>query len=198
MKIVLITLALFIFGGCTVTKPHVLSYRIAPLLNQEEIVNSSCKEKSLKISQVFTSRGLKSKKMYYAESGYKEFKYTESGWSNTPNKAIGKSLLASIRASGLFANVSSASSRSKSDLYLETTVEEFIQFYDMEKKRSHVEVRFSFSLINLQDNTIVDSKVVNRTIETDTLNAEGGVTALNQALTEVLSETNEWLSKACK
>jgi len=198
MKIVLITLALFILTGCTVTKPHVLSYRIAPLLNQEEIANSSCKEKSLKVSQVFTSRGLKSKKMHYVETNYKEFNYTESGWSNTPNKAISKNLLASIRASGLFSSVNSASSRSKSDLYLETTVEEFLQFYNIENKSSHVEVRLSFSLINLKDNSIVDSKVISRTIKTDTLNAEGGVVALNKALTEVLSETNEWLSKVCK
>jgi len=199
MKIVLmISLTLLIFTGCTVTKPHVSSYRIAPVLGEEKNEVGTCKDNSLKIAQVFTSKGLMSKKMHYVETGYKEFIYTESDWSNAPNKAISKSLLASIRESGLFLNVNSANSRSKSDLYLETNVEEFVQFYDMEESSSHVEVKLSFTLVNLKNNKILDSKVISENITTDALNAEAGVEALNSAFAKVLKETNLWLSKACK
>ena len=198
MKITLIGILVVFLTGCTVTKPHVLSYRIAPTVSEMKSNEGSCKANSLKVSQAFTSKGLMSKKMHYVETGYKEFTYTESGWSNPPNKAISKSLLASVRGSGLFLSVNSANSRSKSDLYLETTVEEFLQFYNMEDKTSYVEVKFSFTLVDLKNNKIVDSKVISQNITTESLNAEAGVVALNEALSQVLKQTNIWLHKACK
>ena len=198
MKTVLIVILFYILTGCTITKPHVVEYRIAPNISTQEVEAKSCQDNSLKIAQVFTQKRLMSRRMRYVQDGYKEFSYTESGWSNTPNKAISANLLKSIRTSNIFTSVNSANSRSRSDFLLETNVEQFLQFYAKKGTRSYVEVTLSFTLVNLQNSSVVDSVVISEKAETTSLDARGGVLALNKAFTQALEKTNTWLSKVCK
>ena len=197
MKIIWIALSMFMVG-CTVTKPHVTEYTLSPNVKNQEQKAHSCKTKSLKVGQVFSSNSLMTQKMKYIEVEYRESAFTQSKWARTPNRAISDELVKSIRNSTLFANVSSFKSRAKSDLVLETNVEKFMQYFDEDGEKSYVEVVVTMNLLNAKDSKIVSSFTSSISVDTLSADAKGGVVALNSALSQVLLQTNEWLAKVCK
>jgi len=197
IKIFLLTVSI-LFSGCTVITPSKSEYIITPTITVEKADESSCKEQTIKIAQAFSDTSLMSKKMKYTYDEQQEFTYSESIWSRAPSRAISSVLLASIRDSELFKSVNSYKSRSRSDLILETNIEEFIQHYNDENRESFVKVVISFSLINSKTSKTIDNKTIMVEIEAESLNAQGGVKALNKALSEILQKNNKWLRSICK
>jgi len=194
----LITIILFVFGGCTVTKPYVHEYIIAPKLESQMSSSKSCKVKSLKVAKVFSPSTLKSEQMRYIKGEYQEFSFTESKWAVTPNNAFNLELIKALRASKLFANVSSFKSRSRSDLLLEANLEEFMQFFSQDDKESHVRIAVSYNLIDTHTNKTLGTTLIAKELDVKSTNALGGVDALNSALADLLRDTELWLSEECK
>ncbi|MDF1878899.1 membrane integrity-associated transporter subunit PqiC [Sulfurimonas sp. SAG-AH-194-C20] len=197
MKIVWIVLAIFLVG-CTTTQPHVSKYNLEPKIQKQEYVSTSCKEKSLKVGQVFSSNSLMSQKMNYVQGKYEESSFTQSEWARTPNRAISDALVKSVRASELFANSSTFKSRAKTDLLLETHLETFMQYFEKEAEQSSVVVVMTLNLLNTKDSKSISHATFNVEIETLSADAKGGVVALNNVLSKVLLKTNSWLDGVCK
>jgi len=198
MKIILITLVALLLGGCTVTTPSKSEYRIAPLMEITSISESSCSDKSLKVSQAFSQSSLMNTKMKYTLDEEQELTYSESAWSRSPTRAITAALLTSVRATNLFKIVNNYKSRSRSNLILETNIEEFIQHYENDSTKSFVKIVISFSLVNAKTSKTIDNNTIIVELDSDSLNAQGGAAALNRALSEVLNKNNEWLGSVCK
>lgn len=197
MKILVVMLTLLL-AGCTLKTPIVSEYRISIPVEKTTNVISSCKEKSLKVGRAFSSSSLMSNKMNYIENNNTEFTYTESEWSRSPAAAITSQLLSSVRATKLFQNVSNYKSRSRSDLVLETNIEEFIQYYRDNNTKSYVKIRLALSLVDTRRSKTISSTIISKELQTETLNAAGGVKALSKVLSEALKENNQWLSGVCK
>jgi len=198
MKQIFLIVGFLFLTGCSVTTPYVTEYRIDPKVAVAEKKDSLCRDKTVKISQIFTSDLLMSKNMNYAGSGYDIHQYTESEWANTPSRAISAALIKSVREAAIFANVSSQRSRSRADLILETNVDTFMQYYTKDNSSSSVVVNFSFTLIDFKSGKVVASKMIQKEQKVDSVDAKGGVDALNNALSEVLYETNSWLKSSCR
>ena len=198
MKIILIALVALFLGGCTITTPSKSEYRIAPVMEITSVNESSCSDKSLKVSQAFSQSSLMNTKMKYTLNGEQEFTYSESAWSRSPTRAITAALLTSVRATDLFKTVNSYKSRSRSNFILETNIEEFIQHYEENSTKSFVKIVISFSLVNSKTSKTIDSQTIIVELDSDSLNAQGGAVALNRALSKVLSKNNEWLGSVCK
>jgi len=190
-------LLIVLFTGCTSTLPHITEYRIEPQMQAVTLQTPSC-QKSLKVGQVFSANSLLSQKMHYTQDGYKEAIYTESAWAQNPNKAISAQLVRSIRDAKLFGSVSSFKSRAHSQLYLETTVEKFMQHFSKDHKKSYVELVFSLNLIDTKSSKSLGTTLISKKLDVATMDANGGVMALNTALLDVLLETNVWLKGVCK
>ncbi len=197
MKIVLIFLTLF-FSACTTTQPHVSEYRLAPNIQEQEYMAKQCRDKSLKVGQVFSSNTLMSQKMKYNQTEYQESVFTQSKWARTPNKAISDALVKSIRSSALFSNTSTYKSRTKADLLLEADIEKFIQYFEQENEKSYVEVVLTFNLLNTNNSKSLSHSTFTAKIDVGSVDAKGGVIALNLGLSKVLYETNIWLNGVCK
>ena len=198
MKSLIISMSLLFFVGCSITIPHVLEYRINPEIVTIDKPSNQCKNKTLKVSQVFTSNSLKTKSMQYAGDGYKVFEFTESEWGSTPNKAITDALLISVRKATSFATVSGYRSRTKTDFILETNVDSFMQYFSKDNNSSYVDVSLSFTLVDAKSGKPLSSKVVHEEIKTESADALGGVNALNRALSKALNSANIWLDSSCK
>jgi len=198
MKIILIALVALFLGGCTITTPSKSEYRIAPVMEITSVNESSCSDKSLKVSQAFSQSSLMNTKMKYTLNEEQEFTYSESAWSRSPTRAITAALLTSVRATDLFKTVNSYKSRSRSNFILETNIEEFIQHYEENSTKSSVKIVISFSLVNSKTSKTIDSQTIIVELDSDSLNAQGGAVALNRALSKVLSKNNEWLGSVCK
>jgi len=186
--------ALIFLGGCT-TQPHIVEYRIVPNLEIQASSNSQCKGKSLKIAPVFTSSSLMSQTMKYTTEEFKEFAFTESEWAVTPNRAIGNALERALREKKIFASVSSFRSRSRADLLLESSVDEFIQHFYSNNKKSSVKVSLFANLVDNKNSKSLASKTFTKELAVEQLNAKAGVEALNKALKEVLQEELQWLEQ---
>ena len=185
-------------SGCTVTQPYVVEYKIAPKTAKKTSNFQMCKTKSLKVAQVFGAPQLMSQSMRYSKGEYEEYSFTESKWSTTPAVAISASIVDSIRNQDIFSSVSSFRSRSRSDLILESNVEEFMQYFSLENNSSFVRVSIDMALIDAKRSKIIKSKKFTRELTAENIDAQAGVNALNIALSEILDESSVWLASVCK
>jgi len=198
MKSLLIVLLVVIFSGCSTTTPAVSAYRLAPNMSHDGVSEQNCKSKSLKVEQLFSSTALRTTKMHYALSDYEEFSFHQSEWAESPSAAMSELLVQSITKSALFSSVSSYKSRSKTDYVLEGNLEEFQQYFSKDKSHSFVKVSLSFALLDKKSSKILKTTRFRVEKESSSLDAKGGVKALNLALESLLSDANRWLGEACK
>lgn len=198
MKLLFLSLSVFIFLACSATKPSVTEYRIIGNNEVKKSKLSICNKKSLKIAQAFSSTSLMTTNMDYVLGNNKIYSYTQAQWSNTPNRSISLELLKNIRKTNLFKYTQNAKTRSKSDLLLETNIEDFLQYYNADLSVSYSNVIMNFTLIDLRTNNVIASKTLKSKVQTKSIDAEGGSEALNKALSNILNEINIWLEDTCK
>ena len=198
MKLILTLFAIFLLSGCSTIKPSITEYRITADTLVRNSVTESCRDKSLKVAKAFSSSSLMSLKMDYAQEKNRIFSYSQAQWSESPNHSITMELLKKIRDAKLFKNVQIYKSRSKNSWILETNIEDFLQYYSEDLKDSFGRVVISFTLIDSKTNEIIASKTFSSKVKAGTLNAYGGVEALNSALSEILTKNIEWLNGVCK
>ncbi|MCK4875267.1 MAG: membrane integrity-associated transporter subunit PqiC [Sulfurimonas sp.] len=197
MKKILILLSIVLLSGCVTTKPSITEYRVVAKTSKVQSVVDGCKEKSLKIAQAFSSSSLMSLKMDYVQEESKIFSYSQAHWNESPNHSVTKEILKKIRDSKLFKNVQISRSRSKNSWVLETNIEDFLQYYSEGLKDSFAKVIISLTLIDSKTNSVIATKTFNSKVNTNTLDAEGGVEALNKALSDILTQNIEWLNGVC-
>ena len=198
MKRILLSLALLFFAGCSTTYPVITEYRIETDRGNLDTIVSRCEKKSLTVAQVFVSSSLMSKKMKYIVGKYKEYAYNHSEWAENPNRAITDEIVQLLQASHVFKTVDSYKSFSRSDYTLESRVDDFSQYFSEDEKSSFVVVDITFSLIDNKSAKVIASKHIKKIMNTKTANAASGVTALNEALTETLSEMSKWIAGSCQ
>ncbi|MDD2652671.1 MAG: ABC-type transport auxiliary lipoprotein family protein [Sulfurimonas sp.] len=198
MRIFLYVAVGLLFLGCTTLKPTVAEYRMGV---KEDVVKSSakgCAAKSLKVAQAFSTASLLSLQMEYAETGGKVFAYSQSQWQESPNSFITSQLFGSVRDFELFGSVHSFGSRVKTDLILETNIEEFMQFYAPDMNSSYVNVLISLTLIDTKTSTVIATKTFRSKVKTKTADASGGVEAYREALAEIVANKRVWLEESCR
>jgi cholesterol transport system auxiliary component len=198
MKIFFALITNFLFVGCTTIKPHVSEFRVITKDTQIKSSASGCRDKSLKISQAFSTPSLLSLDMDYTESDNKIFSYSQSQWQESPNSSITSELFKSIRDSDIFKSVHSFKSRVKSEYILEIDIEEFMQFYTKNMSSSHVNIVVNLSLVDAKTNNTLSTNKFTSKVDAKTADASGGAEALSIALDEIISKNIEWLEGACK
>ncbi len=187
-----------ILSGCTTTVPAVTEYRIVvqkPTLVQK---STSCKTKTLKVAQAFSSSSLMSHHMNYAQGNTKQYAYSQAQWSESPNVALSAELLSHIRETKLFKNVLNSKSRSKSDLILEINIEDFMQYFNDDESSSYVNAVINLTLLDAKAGTVMASETFRSRVDTKTLDADGGVEALSIALEVLIDKSVKWLNGVCE
>lgn len=198
MKILIACFALIIVSACSFKEPYKKQYTLDVQTEAPTQRGMMCQDKSLKVSQAFSSNRLMDRQMSYIEGAYREYAFSESEWAQSPNSIITQKLISSIRQSGLFQSVEGYKSRSKSDYLLESTIEEFVQYYSEDAKHSYVKAVMHFVLIDAKSSEVISSKSLSKKIELQSLKADEGVSALSKALSEIFKEKNIWLSEECR
>lgn len=198
MKYILSILLLLSLTACTVTAPHVSEYRVAAQKSEVALDSKACRDKTVKVSQAFSANSLMSEKMKYAQNEYREYSFSESKWSRSPNKAITDEITKSVRASKLFQTVQGYKSRSRSDYLLESSIDEFIQYFGSDSKSSYASVVITLSLVDAKSLKTLSSRQLSAKVDVQELSAAGGVKALNKALSELLLQNNLWLNEVCR
>ncbi len=197
IRLFLLVLSVFTFLGCSVSMP-VTEYRLNTNLPAIEIQGDKCIDKSIKISKPFCTTSLESVQMSYMQGSNKMYTYSQSLWADSPTSAIGDQIVKVLRDTKLFKSVQSSKSRTKDDLIMETNIEDFIQYFDEDVKESYVEASLNFTIIDAKENIVISTKNFKSSVKTKSLDANGGVEALNKALSIILLDSSLWLGDMCR
>ena len=198
LRLTLTALFLFLLLGCSTTKPPVTEYKIALKTPQSNSLSSGCRDKSLKVSQAFSPSSLMSLQMNYVQDESKIYAYSQAQWNNSPNQEVSIVIVKTLRESELFKNTQSSKSRSKSDLILEINIEDFMQYFSKDLTESYSNVVITLTLIDAQSSRVIASKTFSAKMDASSLDASGGVKALDAALQDVLSQSIVFLNEVCQ
>lgn len=190
--------SLSLFSGCFVGSPSVTEYRISPDVEIDEYEHRGCKKHSLKIAQAFSSSELMRKDMNYALDGYEQYMFSQSQWAVAPSKAISLSFRNFIESTQLFQNVQVSQSRSKNDYLLEINIDDFMQYFTEDEQNSFVKISINLTLIDARTSKVIATKTFKYREDVKSLNAKGGVLALNDLFEQLLLESGEWLGGVCR
>jgi cholesterol transport system auxiliary component len=186
------------FGGCAKVVPSISEYKLHVETQESKFSAQGCKEKSLKVAQSFSAGVFTNLDILYGVGEHKQFRYTQSKWVQSPNSAIALEMVNFLKSSQLFRDVNVAKSRAKTDYVLETNIDDFMQYFSEDEKSSFVNVSITFTLIDTNKNTVLATKNFQTKLPAKSLDAEGGVVALNAALKEVLLQSGIWLNETCQ
>ena len=157
-----------------------------------------CGDKNIKISKSFSTNKLYSLDMNYVQGDFKVYQYSKSIWSDSPSDAVIAEIVKFLKDTKLFQSVHTSKSRVKSDLILETNIEEFIQHFNDELDQSYVVISITFTVVDITTNKVIATKSFQAKKKSKTLDASGGVEALNKALSDILYESTYWFEEICK
>ena len=195
LRLMLLGMSILFMSGCGIKTAPITEYKINTKIQRLDLQKNRMIDKSLKVSQAFSSNSLMSLKMNYVQGNFKEYAFTQSQWSQSPNKALTLQMVKLLRNTGLFKSVQVSKSRSKSDLILEICIEDFMQYFDKDLTSSYVNIEMTLTLIDTKDNSVIASKTFYSKLKSRTLDAQGGVEALNIALENILLSSAKWFEE---
>ncbi|MDD2567595.1 MAG: ABC-type transport auxiliary lipoprotein family protein [Thiovulaceae bacterium] len=197
MRYILGWISVIVLAGCSVSTPAVSEYRLAPTSEVKQEKALACAH-TLKVQNLLSSAALMTQRLYYGVGQYKQFAYTQAAWSDTPQKKIGDLYVALLREREIFQSVHSYRSNVLTDRTLEIVVDDFMQYYDEDYKNSHAKVGLTLTLIDTAAKKPLATKSFKARKQAPSLDAQGGVDALNEALQEVMEASALWLEGECK
>ena len=197
---VLVGIVVF-FGGCSIkSSPPVDEYTIVLQAGQIEPAEPAgkCRSKSVKLLEPFGAYAYTTNDLRYVVLPNEENRYNLSAWSQSVAGTLYEELLRAVAKSGLFGSVANYSSVAKSDYILEMEINDFKQYFSSDLKHSYVVADLTFTLIETKHFKIVAQKEFVKKIETKSLDAKGGVDALNEAFNGIVPEVLAWLKGVCR
>jgi len=182
-------------SGCAVnTVPAVDSYMINNSCGVEiPSGKNSEPSKVLKISRPNSTAAIMSRNILYQKKEFVQNPYVSSKWGDIPNKMLASLFLSCVKKSSVFASVLPSYSRGKADLLLESTLLDFYHHVNSDGS-SEGRVRIEFYLIESKSGKVVATNEFDSTINSKTLDVDGGVMAINDASKSVALSLIQWLS----
>jgi len=194
MKKIFIVIAAMFLSACSTTYPPLKSYELSVDKNELQAKENVCTTETIRISNVQTEQKLMRKKMYYKKA-LQIYAYSESQWTERPSEFITHSFLEALQKSHIFQNVISSDSQAKSRYILESRVDTFMQFYSEKEDKSYAKLSVTFFLIDTTNTQVVSSMHFEEEVPCESLDAKGGVNALNKLLKEANKALVAWLMK---
>ncbi len=199
-RIFFYSLVLMALSGCSLqTKvPASTQYRLQVASVIQDYNASSCKDDVLQLKNIVSYDPIVGRSIYYQVGDLNIANYALSNWEAAPFKTMELSLVSSIRDSKIFKDVLLSKSGVKPDFILEYSVGEFIQHFSEDMKSSYVTVKIHFALLENDNSKLLYSTTIEKKVPSSSLDALGGIKALQSALSDVMVQTNVWLNNRCQ
>lgn len=192
---VLLVSALIFFGCSTITTPPITRYT---LLQDSSTTHSSAQTSyTLKLSNTKAPYSLSSKSLLYLKDPQEIGAYLYSQWNDAPSALIDAYIATSLAESQLFTTLLPKSSTLQSDLLLESSLTSFYhRIHDDKTSDGYIDI--TYVLIDQKTKKMVANKRFVITAPAPSLDAKGGVTALNVATHELSIQSIAWLTTIMK
>lgn len=185
--------------GCTLQNlPPVEIYTLEPEWSQGDPAQPE--KKGSVILQIALVRGaavFATTDILYTDRRNSQYSYAYSRWRDSPVRSIQTLLEVAVGKSGLFRAVLPATSASRADLLLESTLLEFGHVLGEDRASAGV-VRMRFHLVDNSSKRVIASKELVSMMEVVTSDARGATTAINQAAIQVAGDLVVWLGAVTK
>jgi len=196
-KIFALILMIFL-SGCSFNKVAPKEYTLSLVHTAHNSKVQGCKDKTLKVKNVFGSSDIMSERMSYAMGDLEYYHYSQARWQEAPAEILTQKILEHLRDTDIFKEVIAPSSRAKGEWLFETNILRFVQKFDHNAQNSKVELKMHLSIVDRRDETIVSSKTLTLFLDAPSDDAHGGVEALNAVLQKGLQQQQEWLEGVCQ
>jgi len=147
---------------------------------------------TLKIAPPKARPSLISKLFYYREGENQIGSYLYSQWVDAPGTMLDRLLYTSLQQSRLFSTTLPGSSNASSDLVLESMLYDFSHRIDSEGKSVGI-IDITYTLIDTKTKKVIGSQRFTTSSPAPTMDAQGGVIALDRAATRIIVQCTEWL-----
>ncbi len=181
--------------GCTTKVAPITNYTIAYTTRSANNSPVVYPDTTIKVAQTQSSALLVSTKMRYMQGAYKGYTYNNSAWMIAPADGVYRAIVTKLQNARIFKQVATRYSKVLPDVVLQSSVEEFMQHYDNELQHSYARVSITFELIKSDSLRVIGTKTFTKEVKVHSLDAQGGVEALNKALEDILDEMVVWLKK---
>ncbi len=197
IQYLLVALVIMI-SGCSITKtvPSKTEYRLLTP-DVAKIQSSSCESITIKLEPIQSSNTLLDHRMYYAIDSIEQRYYSESLWVQSPNKMIEQILKNAMIESKLFGSVLDYRSNADTQWRYEVRILDCMQYFK-DDGSSYVKLSMDFVIIKNIGMKIVASKHLEVVVPAETSDAQGGVIALNRAVSQIVTQSNSWLQSECQ
>jgi len=191
----MIVVAILFFTGCSMKDVEIRpsNYRLEPSYpsNVEKIKY----DKVLRVQRVEGDSAVATRSILYKKNGaLKPYKYGR--WSELPATRLQEIFIESIEKQKIFRATVSSRSYANADLILESSLENFEEIY--KDKKSYVQVKIRFRLIERQTADIISSILINSVYLVEKKEASGVVLAFNKATRKVIVDLTGWLNEQTK
>lgn len=185
------------FVGCTTITAPITNYTITASPKSSDTAKHWESPLTLKIAGTKTVPSLSSKALLYLTDHQEVGEYLYSRWNDAPTAMIERTLVSSLDESHLFGALIPKSSTANADLILESSLYSFYHRIH-ENNTSDGFLEITYLLIEQKTNKIVASKRFSITSPAPSIDAHGGVAALNDS-THILSrQCIAWLNLIIK
>ncbi|WP_456371747.1 ABC-type transport auxiliary lipoprotein family protein [Thiolapillus sp.] len=172
-------------------QPPVTEYSLSPRI-QPRTSTELRLPVTLKLAPVNASQKYMTTDIVYVDGKYRRNSYAYSRWVDTPVHMLQLVLQDGLERSGLFQAVLPSSSLLRADLRLEATLYEFSQQLKPGQKSEGV-VRLGFHLLDVRESRLLASRQFEVRVPAPSLDAQGGVSAINAAVAALLPRLVNWL-----
>lgn len=141
---------------------------------------------SLRINEPLAAAGFDSRRIIYLRQPYRLDYYARHEWADTPARMLAPLLQSAFAVSGLYRVVVSAASAAKAELSLDTEIMRLQQ--DFSQRPSQLRLSLRASLLDNASRRVLASREFDVSLAAPSEDAQGGVTAANLALQQVLAD----------
>jgi len=186
-----------LLAGCaTKSVPPADIYTISPEWGDSRAQAEREKKSPLiiKLALVRGTRAFTGTEILYTDARYGQNSYAYSRWSDAPVRLLQTVFQVALEENGRFGDVVPPTSVSKADLLLESTLLDFSHHIKGDGTSEGV-VRVRFYLIDNMTKTVTATKEFASRVPASSQNAQGAVSALNKAATNVARNLVSWLAE---
>ncbi|MBY0234543.1 MAG: ABC-type transport auxiliary lipoprotein family protein [Burkholderiaceae bacterium] len=141
---------------------------------------------SLRINEPLAAAGFDSRRIIYLRQPYRLDYYARHEWADTPARMLAPLLQSAFAVSGLYRVVVSAASAANTELSLDTEIMRLQQ--DFSQRPSQLRLSLRASLLDNASRRVLASREFDVSLAAPSEDAQGGVTAANLALQQVLAD----------
>ena len=196
--IVMTVFVFFSFGCSLKSTPPITEFTLTGKEKGFDVNATKCSLKTLKVLEPFGSNKYTINDLYYVVLPYEENSYTQSSWIEPVSTMLYNEILKALRESRLFRSVANYSSVTKGKYILEIEISDFKQYFTHDKKYSYGIADITFTLVDSENYLPIAQHEIYKKIKTDSLDARGGVKALNRAQQESIEDMITWLDETCQ